>query len=230
MIVLIVVVRPNAELKTVWPSLEYFALCTRPLIDFFITEIATAFHTLHFLTASTTKKIKVKTKITTSTQTLLLEEELTDSRTTLYAPRFLLCSSPGVGNLRPAPFYCHPARDLLSFFNDRYAAINRWNDSHLFFLVFAINSAKKRHELLAKTFFLVFATDSRKKRPEFLAKTFLFWSAGMVAARWNLVRTKCGPLVQKVADLCSIVDDVTQHQNIKKTATAVTNIQASKKI
>ena len=32
------------------------------------------------------------------------------------------------------------------------------------------------------------------------AKTFLFWSAGVVAARWNLARTECGPLVQKVAD------------------------------
>ena len=42
----------------------------------------------------------------------------------------------GVGNLLPAgrmrpakAFY--PACDLFSFFNDRYAAINRRNDSHL---------------------------------------------------------------------------------------------------
>ena len=51
-----------------------------------------------------------------------------------------------------------------------------------------------------KPFFVVFATDSSEKRPEFLAKTFLFWSTGMVAARWNLVGTECGPLVQKVAN------------------------------
>ena len=53
-----------------------------------------------------------------------------------------------------------------------------------------------------KTFVVVFATDSSEKRPEFLAKTFLLWSTGMVAARWNLVRTECGPLVQKVANSC----------------------------
>ena len=51
-----------------------------------------------------------------------------------------------------------------------------------------------------KLFFVVFATDSSEKRPEFLAKTFRFWCAEMVVARWNLVRTKCGPLVQKIAD------------------------------
>ena len=42
---------------------------------------------------------------------------------------------------RPATFYCHPASDLFSFFNDRYAAINRRNDSYF----------------VAKTFFVVFA-------------------------------------------------------------------------
>ena len=51
-----------------------------------------------------------------------------------------------------------------------------------------------------KPVFVVFATDSYEERPEFLAKTFLFWSVRMVAAHWNLVRTECGPLVQKVAD------------------------------
>ena len=45
--------------------------------------------------------------------------------------------------------------------------------------------------------FFVFATDSSEKRPEFLVKTFFFWSAEMVSAGWNLVRTECGPLVQK---------------------------------
>ena len=65
-----------------------------------------------------------------------------------------------------------------------------------------------------KHIFVVFATDSSfffffglrhqfgQKKPEFLAKTFLFWSAGMVAARWNFIRTECGPLVQKDADPC----------------------------
>ena len=52
-----------------------------------------------------------------------------------------------------------------------------------------------------KPFFVVFAVDSSENRPERLTKTFLFWSAEMVVARWNLVRTECGPLVQKVANL-----------------------------
>ena len=86
-----------------------------------------------------------------------------------------------------------------------------------FFVVFAIDSSEKRPEFLAKTFFSVVVINSAKKRPEFLAKifffglchrfvrkqdrkTFLFWSSGMVAARWNHVSTECGPLVQKVAD------------------------------
>ena len=54
--------------------------------------------------------------------------------------------------------------------------------------------------LWQKRVFVVFATDSSGKKPEFLAKTFLFLYAQMVAARWNLVRTECGQLVQKVAD------------------------------
>ena len=68
------------------------------------------------------------------------------------------------------------------------------------FVVSVTDSSEKRPEFLAKTIFLVFAIDSSEKRPQFLAKTFLFWSAGMVAARWSLARTECGPLVQKVAD------------------------------
>ena len=93
--------------------------------------------------------------------------------------------------IRPSTFF--------SFFNDRYAAINRRNDIHLraktFFMVFATHSSEK-------DLFLVFAMNSAEKRPEVPAKTFLFWSAGMVAARWNLVRTECGLQVQKVADPC----------------------------
>ena len=63
--------------------------------------------------------------------------------------------------MRPAKAF-YPARDhLLSsglrpFFNDRYAATNRRNDSHL----------------MAKTLFVVFATDSSEKRPEFLFLSF----------------------------------------------------------
>ena len=76
----------------------------------------------------------------------------------------------------PRPFF---------FFHDGYAPINRRNDSNL----------------LAKTFFLGLHHRYVLKKSEFLAKTF-FWSTGMVAARWNLVRTECGPLVQKVADPC----------------------------
>ena len=104
----------------------------------------------------------------------------------------------------------YPGRDLLLsfgprlFFNDKYAAINRPNDSHLLgktcFFGLRYQFGQKRPELLAKTFFLVFAIDSSEKRPEFLAKIFLFWSARMVAVRWILVRTKCGPLVQKIVD------------------------------
>ena len=116
--------------------------------------------------------------------------------------KIVFCCKSRVGNLRPSgrirfakAFY--PARDLLlssgprSFFfsNDRYAAINRQNASHR----------------LAKTYFcLFFAINSVEKRPGFLAKPFLFWSAGMVAARWNLVTTGCDPLVQKDADPCKM--------------------------
>ena len=112
----------------------------------------------------------------------------------------------GVGNLRPAgrmrpakAFF--PARDLLlssgpgPFFNDRYAAIYRRNDSHHIF-----GSSPHQFDRAKTSFFLVFAINDAEKRPEFLSKTFLFRSAEMVAARWNLVRTECGPLVRKVAD------------------------------
>ena len=60
--------------------------------------------------------------------------------------------------------------------------------------------AKKGLNFWQRPFFWVFAINSTEKRPEFLVKTFLYWSAWMVAARWNLVRTECGPLLQKVAD------------------------------
>ena len=47
-----------------------------------------------------------------------------------------------------------------------------------------------------------------------------FWSAGMVAARWNLFGTECGPLVQKVADpwpmkLVPVVRDYNLKQCVK---------------
>ena len=87
-----------------------------------------------------------------------------------------------------------------SFFNDRYAAKNRRNNSQLlaktFFCGLRHRFVRKRPDLLAKPLpFLVFAINSAEKRPQFLAKAFLVWSAGMVAARWNLIRTKCGPLL-----------------------------------
>ena len=41
-------------------------------------------------------------------------------------------NSPGVGYLGSAEAF-YPARDLFSFFNDRYAAINHRNDSLLIF-------------------------------------------------------------------------------------------------
>ena len=62
---------------------------------------------------------------------------------------------------------------------------------------------KNGQNIWQRPFFLVFDTNSTKKRPEFWAKTFLFWSARMVAVRWNLVGTEFGPLAQKVAVPCS---------------------------
>ena len=109
---------------------------------------------------------------------------------------------------RLTTFHCHPARDFFSFFNNRYAAINRRNDSESQAKTFLWSSPpirpKKGQNFWRRLFFLVFAIDSSEKRHEFQEKIFLFWSAGMVAARWNLVGTECGPLVQKVADpFCS---------------------------
>ena len=94
---------------------------------------------------------------------------------------------------RPAIFYCHPARDLFLFLMIDMQQQTAEMILTLFF------------EVLAKilfVFILVFAMNSTKKRPKFLAMTFLFWYARRVAARWNFVRTECGPLVQKVADPC----------------------------
>ena len=102
----------------------------------------------------------------------------------------LLGQGSSTYRIRPASFYCYPFRDHFFFFNDRFAAINRRNDP----------------PLLSKTFFFffsVFSINLVERKHEFLANTFLFWSAGTVAARWNLVRTGGGPLVQKVADPCS---------------------------
>ena len=104
----------------------------------------------------------------------------------------------------PRPFFC---------FNDRSAAINRRNDSvgpkkglnfwrrfffnFIYFSVFTSDSSKKRPQFLAKTFFVWFMPLIRLKKA---LNIFRFWSAGMVAAGWNLVRTECGPPVQKVAE------------------------------
>ena len=108
----------------------------------------------------------------------------------------------------------YPARDLLlssgprPFLIDRYAAINRRNDSHLIFWSSPSIRPKIVLHFWRKPFFfsfLILAINSAKKRFEFLAKIFLFWSAAMVAARWNLVRTECGPLLQKITDPCSRV-------------------------
>ena len=105
----------------------------------------------------------------------------------------------GLATNGPRPFI---AIEPATFFNDRYAAINRRNDSHLIFWSSPPIQPKKRPESMAKTFLLVFVINWIEKRPEFLAKIFPLWSARMVAVRWNLVRTECGPLVQKVADPC----------------------------
>ena len=117
---------------------------------------------------------------------------------------FLLYCRAEVGNLRPAKAF-YPARDFLLscgprpfffFFSDRYAAINCRNDSRFLAKTYFCSL---RHRFV---FFFGLRHQFGQKKPEFLAKTFLFWSAGMVAARWNFIRTECGPLVQKDADPC----------------------------
>ena len=50
-----------------------------------------------------------------------------------------------------------------------------------------------------KLFFVDFASNLAKNSSEFLTRVFLFLTAGMMAARWNLVRTECGPILQKIA-------------------------------
>ena len=104
----------------------------------------------------------------------------------------------------PPRYFTRPAT-IFSYFNDRYAVINRRNDSHLIFWSSPSIRPKKGLNFWRNLFcfvFSAFANDLFKKRSEFLAKTFLFWSAGMVAVCWNLVRAECGPLAQKVADPC----------------------------
>ena len=84
----------------------------------------------------------------------------------------------GVGNLRPAKAF-YPVRELLlssdprHFFSDKYAAINRRNDSHL----------------VAKTFFLLFAIDSFKKSLKFWRRSFSFGQL----ERWRPAGTLLGP-------------------------------------
>ena len=108
---------------------------------------------------------------------------------------------------RPATFYCHPARDHFSFFNDRYAAINRRNDCHLLAKTFCglhhLSSEKKawisgedvfdfyiQYIYIYIFFFSGFAINSTKKRPEFLVKTFffvyLFWSSPSICLKKGL--------------------------------------------
>ena len=56
---------------------------------------------------------------------------------------------------RPATFYFHPARDLFSFFHDRYAAINRRNYSHLIFWSLPWIRPKKGLSFWRRPIFLV---------------------------------------------------------------------------
>ena len=71
-----------------------------------------------------------------------------------------------------------------------------------YFMVFATNAAEKRPEFPAKVFFFWSSTSTRPKKVlKFWGRSFLFfWFAGMMAARWNLVRTERDRLVEKVAD------------------------------
>ena len=102
---------------------------------------------------------------------------------TLYLSNYIKGRQPTAHGSDAARQGILPGPRSFFFFNDGYAAINSQNHSHL-----------------EKTFFFGVRHHFGQKRYEFLAKTFLFWSAGMVAARWNMVRTGCCPLVQKVAD------------------------------
>ena len=100
----------------------------------------------------------------------------------------------------PATFYCHPACNLFLF-----SMIDMQQQTAEIILTLILKLLPKNGQNIWQRpfFFLVFGTNSTEKKPEFRAKTFLFWSARMVAVRWNLVRTEFGPLAQKVADTCS---------------------------
>ena len=69
--------------------------------------------------------------------------------------------------IRPATFF---------FFNERYAAINRRNDSHLIFLTSPSNRPKKGLNFWRRPLFvcLVITINSAEERPEYLAKVFFF--------------------------------------------------------
>ena len=97
----------------------------------------------------------------------------------------------GLATNGPRPFI---AIEPATFFNDRYAAINRRNDSHLTFWSSPPIRPKKRPESMAKTFSFGLRHQLDRKKA---------WISGedlSPLVRWNLVRTECGPLVQKVAD------------------------------
>ena len=86
---------------------------------------------------------------------------------------------------QPATFFCHRSRSLFSFFNDRYAPINRRNDSHLLTKTFFCGLRHQCGRKKAMTFFFLdFATDCSEKRLELLAKTFFF------SLRYRFVRKK----------------------------------------
>ena len=91
-----------------------------------------------------------------------------------YTRLFLICKifehlfMTGVGNLRPTKAF-YPSRDLFSFFNDRYAAINRRNDSHL----------------LAKTFFCGLR-DRFVRKKAWISGEDLFWSLPSIRAKKGL--------------------------------------------
>ena len=94
---------------------------------------------------------------------------------------------PGVGNLRPAgrmrsaqAFY--PARDLLlssgrdlvSFFNNRYAAIKRRNDSHLIFWSLPSIQPKKCLNFWRRPFFRSSPSICPTKDLDFWRRPFFF--------------------------------------------------------
>ena len=130
---------------------------------------------------------------------IFLELHDVEQGTATYGPR----ADCGPSSILPGPrplIVIRPTT-LFSFFNDRYAGINRRNDSHIIFWSSLSIRPKKGLNFWRSPPPFVWSSPSirPKKGLNFWLRSFV-WSAGMVTARWNLIRIECDPLVQKVAD------------------------------